>query len=171
MIRIELDQHPKYQPDRYDVPKLTDFHPMSDKEILKIMNEMPTKYCELNAIPTVILNKLVLYIKEIITRIVNASLTEGKFPSQWRIASIRPLLKKLGLELLAKNYRPVSNFSFLSKFVEKCMLSQFNSHCKLNELIPNYQSAYRAFHSCAKLLSLTYVMRLCGVWKARKSQH
>ena len=28
------------------------------------------------------------------------------------------------------------------------MLSQFNSHCKLIGLIPTYQSAYRAFHSC-----------------------
>ena len=27
------------------------------------------------------------------------------------------------------------------------MLSQFNSHCKLNGLITNYQSTYRAFHS------------------------
>ena len=32
------------------------------------------------------------------------------------------------------------------------MLSQFNSHCKLNELIPTYQSAYRAFHSRETLL-------------------
>ena len=28
------------------------------------------------------------------------------------------------------------------------MLTQFNSHCKLNGLIPDYQSAYRAFHNC-----------------------
>ena len=87
-------------------------------------------------------------ISENITRIVNISLTEGKFPSQWKIASTRPLLKKIGLELLAKNYRPVSNLSFLSKLVEKCMLSQFNSHCKLNGLISDDQLAYRAFHSC-----------------------
>ena len=130
------------------MPKFTEFHPMSDKEILKIMNQMLTKHCELNAIPTAILKKLAPYNRKIIARIVNVSLTDGKFPSQWKIASIRPLLEKLGLELLAKNYRPVSNLSFLSKLVEKCMLSQFNSHCKLNGLIPNYQSAYRAFHSC-----------------------
>ena len=79
IIRIELDQHPKCQPDRRDVPKLTEFHPMSDKEILKIMNGMLTKYCELDAIPTAILKKLAPYIRETITRIVNISLTEGKF--------------------------------------------------------------------------------------------
>ena len=123
MIRTELDQHPKGHPGRHDVPKLTEFHPVSDKEILKIMNEMPTKYCE-HAIPTAILKKLAPYIREIITRIFKVSLTEGKCYSQWRIISIRPLLKKLGLELLAKYYRPVSNLSFLLKLVEKCMLSR-----------------------------------------------
>ena len=111
---------------------------MSDEEILRIINEMPTKYCKLDAIPTSILKNLTPHIKETITKIVNISLTEGKFPSQWRTASIRPLLKRLGLELLAKKYRPVSNLSFLSKLVEKCMLSQFNIHCKLNGLIPKY---------------------------------
>ena len=55
------------------------------------------------------------------------------------------LLKKLSLELLAKNYRPVNNLSFLLKLVEKCMLSQFNNHCKLNGPISTYQSAYTAF--------------------------
>ena len=75
IIRSEIDQHPKYQPDRCDVPKLTEFHPMSDREILQIMNEMLTKNCELDAIPTAILKKLSPYIGEIITRIENASLT------------------------------------------------------------------------------------------------
>ena len=98
------------------------------------------------------LKKLAPYIREIFTRIGNVSITEEMLPSQWRIASIRLLLKKLGLELLTKNYRPVSNLSFLSKLVEKCMLSKFNSHCKLNGLISNYQSSYRAFHSCGTSL-------------------
>ena len=55
IIRAELHQHPKYQPDRHDVPKLAEFCPMGDKEILKIMNKMQTKHCKLNAIPTAIL--------------------------------------------------------------------------------------------------------------------
>ena len=46
IIRTELDQHPEYQPDRCDVPKLTEFQPMNNKEILKIINDMPTKHCD-----------------------------------------------------------------------------------------------------------------------------
>ena len=59
--------------------------------------------------------------------------------------------------MLSKNYRTVSNLSFLSKLVEKCMLSQFNNHCNLNGLIPTYQSTYRAFHSCE-----TSLLNICN---------
>ena len=54
----------------------------------------------------------------------------------------------MGLELIFKNYRPVSNLCFLSKVVKKCMLKQFIGYCNSQDLIPQYQSAYRANHSC-----------------------
>ena len=63
-----------------------------------------------------------------------------------------PLLKKVGLELIPRNYRPVSNLCFLSKVVEKCMLKQFIGYCNSQDLIPQYQLAYRANHSCETLL-------------------
>ena len=53
---------------------------------------------------------------------------------------------------MTKNYRPVSNLSFLSKLLEKCALVRFNSHCKENDLMPSYQSAYREHHSCETAL-------------------
>ena len=38
----------------------------------------------------------------------------------------------------------MSNLSFLSHLVEKCVLIQFNKHCADNTLLPDYQSTYRA---------------------------
>lgn len=35
---------------------------------------------------------------------------------------VSPLLKKPGLELLLKNYRPVSNLQYISKLTEKAVL-------------------------------------------------
>ena len=69
-------------------------------------------------------------------------------PESWKTSIVKPLLKKVGLDLIFKNYRPVSNLKFLAKLVEKCMLLQFNEHCSLNSLLPSYQSAYRKFFSC-----------------------
>ena len=80
-------------------------------------------------------------------KLVNTSLTTGRFASNWKTLIIRPLLKKLGLKLLLANYRPVSNLSFISKLVEKCALKQFVQHCDDQNLILDYQSAYRSRYS------------------------
>ena len=79
----------------------------------------------------------------IITRIINLSLQLGMFIEDWKVSIVRPLLKKLGLELINKNYRPVSNLSFLSKLVEKGGLGQFCDYAELERLFPDYMSAYR----------------------------
>ena len=61
-------------------------------------------------------------------------------------------LKKASLNLICKNYRPLSNLSFLSKILKKCALLQFNNHCTVNKLLPDYQSAYREHFSCETAL-------------------
>ena len=81
---------------------------------------MSPKSCELDAIPSLLLKWLVTDLAPILTKLVNTSLTSGVFAIDWKTLIIRPLLKKLGLELLLANYRPVSNLLFISKLVEKC---------------------------------------------------
>ena len=64
--------------------------------------------------------------------------------------------KKVGMDLINTSYCPVSNLPFLSKVVEKSVLLRFNRHCNKNNLMPDYQSAYRANFSCeTALLKLT----------------
>ena len=46
-----------------------------------------------------------------------------------------------------KNYRPVSNLSFLSKILEKVVTNHLNSHINNSHTSNDYQSAYRKFHS------------------------
>ena len=46
-----------------------------------------------------------------------------------------------------KNYRPVSNLSFLSKVLEKIVLAQVFSHLNSQNLISNFQSACHLGHS------------------------
>ena len=71
-------------------------------------------------------------------------------------AVVQPLLKKLGLELIKSNYRPISNLTFMSKIIEKCMLHQLNIHCETCNLLPAYQLAYCENYSCETcLLQLT----------------
>ena len=61
------------------------------------------------------------------------------------------ILKKLTLNRDdMKNYRPVSNLSFLSKILEKVVASRLNSHINSSHTSNDYQSAYRKFHSTEK---------------------
>ena len=48
---------------------------------------------------------------------------------------------------MLKNYRPVSNLSFVSKLIEKIVLSQLSEHLSVDKLFSMYQSAYRPGHS------------------------
>ena len=72
---------------------------------------------------------------------VNLSLLSGHVPEYWRTAVVSPLLKKPGLDLVYKNFRLVSNLSFIFKIVEKAALQQLLVHCEKNAPLPKFQSA------------------------------
>ena len=77
--------------------------------------------------------------------IINDSLHSGLFPSAFKSAVVKPLLKKTTLNPeIFKNYRPPSNLSFLSKILEKVVLRQLLNHLLTNNLFYSHQSAYRA---------------------------
>ena len=106
------------------------------------------KTCELDFLPTSLHKKALPYVINTTTSIMNVSLEQGVFPDSWKIAIIRALLKKLGLELITSNYRLVSNLPFLSRVLEKIVLARYNNHCDRHNLIPSFQLAYRPKHSC-----------------------
>ena len=82
-----------------------------------------------------------------ITRIVNLSLETSIFPSQFKSAVVKPLLKKATLDSEnLKNYRPVSNLPFVSKIIEKIVASRLNEYMDKHNLSVKYQSAYKKFH-------------------------
>ena len=57
------------------------------------------------------------------------------------------LLKKAILELIHKNYRPVSNLEFMGKTIEHEVTSQLTQHISENSLLEPMQSTYRSGHS------------------------
>ena len=95
---------------------------------------------QLDPVPMWLLKLCIVELLPIIMPIMNASLLSGQFPSQFKDAIIRPLLKKSNLDVdQLKHYRPVSNTHFLSKILENHMLK--------NLLYDPFQSASRKQHS------------------------
>ena len=83
-----------------------------------------------------------------ITLLVNFSLQEGYFPSEFKKAIITPLIKKPKLPKNEfKNYRPVSGLNFISKIIEKVVAKQLKDHLSKNNLVNKNQSAYKSGHS------------------------
>jgi len=75
-------------------------------------------------------------------------LGSGRFSSALKQAIVTPKLKKESLDRNeVKNYRPVSNLSFISKLIERIVMKQLLSHLISNDLMPLYQSGYQQFHS------------------------
>jgi len=129
-------------------PLLTFLEPASCEEIRNIILKSPPSTSVLDPIPTTLLVSCIDALLPIIITIVNRSLTSGCFPSDCKIASISPLLKKTGLDSEElKNYRPISNLSFLSKLIERVVASRLTAHLSSNNLFNPNQSAYRKFHS------------------------
>ena len=57
------------------------------------------------------------------------------------------LLKESGLQLINKNFQPVSNLQFTSKLIEKAVAVQLQEHMRVNGLFSEMQSANRQYHS------------------------
>lgn len=134
----------------------TEFQPLSENDITKIVKDSKSTTCELDILPTPKLKEHLSKLSPLITEIVNRSLSSGVFPEEWKGAIIKPLLKKKGLPLELNNYRPVSNLTFLSKILEKAAMKQISRHIESNNLLPSYQSAYRKFHSVETAMMKMY---------------
>ena len=68
------------------------------------------------------------------------------------ISLVKPLLKKITLEPISKNYRPVSNLPFRGKLMERCVTDQLLNHIHSNNLTEPLQLAYRPCHSTESAL-------------------
>ena len=88
----------------------------------------------------------------LITELVNLSMASGSMDGV-KLADIVPLIKdeKLDPNVL-KNYRPVSNLTFLGKIIERVVLNRLNEHLTANNLHSRDQFAYKKNHSTETLM-------------------
>ena len=105
------------------------------------------KSCDLDPLPSSILSIQLDHLLPVITKMINLSLKTGWFADEWKNALVHPLLKKPGLELVNKDFRPISNLQFTSKLTEKAVAIQLQTHMLTKGLFPEMQSAYREHHS------------------------
>ena len=131
----------------YSGPLFNRFQPGTVDEVRKLVFNFPNKSCGNDPMPTQMVKDCINELLPAISSIINLPLTESHFPAIWKEALVRPKLKKPGIDLVKKNYRPVSNLAFLSKITEKVVAQQTSQHMSVCQLYPDFQSAYRQHHS------------------------
>jgi len=130
--------------------------PVTTDEVEKLIGSSSCKTCQLDPVPTWLVKDMKALLSPFITLLCNKSLAVGCFPSDFKRTVVRPLLKKGGLDTSQmKNYRPVSNLSFLSKSLERVVQRRLQEFLDSNNLMPEKQSVY-LHHSTETAVTKVY---------------
>lgn len=84
----------------------------------------------------------------ILLNFINKCLELGVVPEYLKHASVQPKLKRPNLDSSdLSNFRPISNLPFLTKILDKVVLSQLQKLLVDNKIFDICQSGFRKFHS------------------------
>ena len=154
IIRRRLDQDPIQRSnvipnESNDLSSsLLSFVPTTELEVQNIIMQSKATTCRLDPFPSKLLKVICPTLSSYIASIINMSFEQVCVPSVLKCASVIPLIKKQSLDPdVLKNYRPVSNLPFLSKVMERVVAKRLTDYMDMNNLQPQFQSAYRKNHS------------------------
>ena len=74
--------------------KLSRFTEVTVEEVEGLVRKSKATSCVLDPKPSSIVKRHIKVLAPLVTRIINCSMSQACFPSQWKIASITPLQKK-----------------------------------------------------------------------------
>ena len=118
-----------------------------------IMNLDLSKASGRDCIPMVVLKNCQPELSYILVELFNKCLKESCFPGYWKVSSVVPVFKNVGERSTAKNYRPVSLLSVVSKVFEKLVNNRIFNHLEKCGLFSDFQYGFRSSRSTADLLT------------------
>ena len=119
-----------------------------------IMNLDSSKASGPDCIPVVVLKNCEPELSYILAKLFNKCLKESCFPDCWKVSSVVPVFKNVGERSTAKNYRPVSLLSVVSKVFEKLVNNRIVDHLGNCGLFSDFQYGFRSSRSTADLLAV-----------------
>ena len=105
-------------------------------------------------IPVVVLKNCEPELSYILAKLFNKYLKESCFPDCWKVSSVVPVFKNVGERSTAKNNRPVSLLSVVSKVFEKLVNNRIVDHLEKCGLFSDFQYGFRSSRSTADLLTV-----------------
>ena len=124
------------------VKELCEFSPSSVNELSSLLKTMSSKSCVLDTILAILMKECYNTLLPVITDIVNLSFNTATVPTTFKEAVVHPILKEDSLDHeVYKNFRPISNLSFISKATKKVVAVRRNHHLGDTSLHEIFQSA------------------------------
>jgi hypothetical protein len=94
-------------------------------DVITAVRALPDKQCLSDPLTARLLKENADVLAPYITVLFNRSLSSGSVPSTFKDAYITPLLKKASMDPSdVRSYRPISNFSVMSKLLERLVAKQ-----------------------------------------------
>lgn len=123
------------------------FMPLNDIEILNIINSISSDSLGYDKINITMVKYCCPHILPFVTHIINYCLENNVFPEIWKTSYVIPL-PKTDIPTQLKDLRPISILPALSKVLEKAVSLQIKVHLEIYNILPQFQSGFRANHSC-----------------------
>ena len=139
-------------PDPCVCAKFPNFKTLTKDQVSLIIGKAAMKSCPLDPAPISVVLEVLDVPLPVITCMINTSFESGLVAEEWRKALVLPTLKKCGLDIAYKNFRPVSNLPYVSKLSERAAADQLIDHMTINGLHLELQSAYKKHHSTESAL-------------------
>ena len=118
---------------------------VTSKMVKKVkMNLALSKAFGPDCIPVVVLKNCEPELSYILAELFNKCLKESCFPDCWKVSSVVPVFKNVGERSTAKNYRPVSLLSVVSKVFEKLVNNRIIDHLEKCDLFSDFQYRFRS---------------------------
>ena len=129
--------------------------PITPKMVRKVvMNLDLSKASGPDCIPLVVLKNYEPELSYILAELFNSCLKDSCFPDCWKVSSVVPVFKNVGERSTAKNYRPVSLLSVVSKLLEKLVNNSIVDHLEKCGLFSDFHYGFRSSRSTADLLTV-----------------
>ena len=157
-ISNEFDDVDHHITSTNSIPNSLFFRETHPEDILKIIDGMKNKSCNINSYPVKVIKELKLTLSPIISELINKSLTTGYFPDTFKIARVIPLHKGDSKEVV-NNYRPISILPIVSKIFERAVYNQLYSFLEKFKLLTSNQFGFRKNKSTVQAIldQLEYV--------------
>ena len=128
---------------------------ITPKMVKKVITKLDSsKASGPNCIPVVVLKNCEPELSYILAELFNMCLKESSFPDCWKVSLVVPVVKNVRERSTAKNYRPVSLLSVVSKVFEKLVNNRIIDQLEKCGLFSDFQYGLRPSKSTADLLTV-----------------